>query len=203
MQEEHFPEFNITIKKTRGVSHVGEETKIIAKEAVKLQPKTALDMGCGTGFIAIYLQTQGIDCEAVDINENALELCKENAKINKREIKTIHSNLFSNITKKYDLISFNAPYGNTSSKSGSQILEFIKSFIPKKTIITKISYYFIRNKRKALTQKFLEQAQNHLNKNGKCILLMDEYEMDLLKDKKQKTLQPFFGGKIVLVELKP
>ena len=200
MSEQEFPEFNLTIKHIRGVSPVGDETKIIARHAKALQPQTALDMGCGTGFISIYLNSQGINCEAADINLNAIELTKENAKKNNVELISYHSDLFQNIQKKYDLITFNAPYGNTSSAKSSKMLEFIKSFIPKKTIITKISYYFIRNKRKELTKKFLEQAQAHLNENGKCILLMDNYEMDLLKDKKQRVLEPFFGGQIVLVE---
>lgn len=200
MPEQHFSEFHITIKHIRGVSPVGDETKIIAHHAKALQPQTALDMGCGTGFISIYLNTIGIDCEAVDINPNAVELTKENAKKNNIEIITYHSDLFQNISKKYDLITFNAPYGNTSSAKSSKVLEFIKSFIPKKTIITKISYYFIRKKRKELTKRFLEQAQSHLNENGKCILLMDNYEMDLLKEKKHMVLEPFFGGQIVLVE---
>ncbi len=200
MQEQYFPEFNITIKHIRGVSPVGDETQIIARHAKALQPKTALDMGCGTGFISIYLKKQGIDCEAADINPNAIELTKDNAKKNNIELQIYHSDLFQNISKKYDLITFNAPYGNTSSAKSSKVLEFIKSFIPKKTIITKISYYFIRNKRKELTRKFIEQAQSHLNENGKCILLMNNYEIDLLKDKNQKILEPFFSGQIVLVE---
>ncbi len=200
MQEQHFPEYNISIKHTRGVSPVGEETKIIAQHAKKLNPNTALDMGCGTGFISIYLNKEGIDCEAADINPNAIELTKENAKKNNINLTTYHSDLFQNISKKYDLITFNAPYGNTSSAKSSKILEFIKSFIPKKTIITKISYYFIRNNRKELTKKFLEQTQSHLNENGKLILLMDNYEMDLVKEKKHRVLEPFFGGQIVLVE---
>ena len=198
--EENFPEFNITIERIRGVSPVGDETKIIAREALKLQPKTALDMGCGTGFMSIYLKKQGIDCEAADINPTALELTKENAEKNNIKLTSYHSNLFSNIQKKYDLIMFNAPYGNTSSAKSSKVLEFVKSFIPKKTILTKISYYFIRDKRKELTRRFLEQAQAHLNENGKCILLMDNYEMSLLKGKKHRVLEPFFGGQIVLIE---
>lgn len=200
MSEQESPEFKLTIKHIRGVSPVGEETKIIAHHAKALQPQTALDMGCGTGFISLYLKKHGIDCEAADINPNAIKLTKENAKKNSIELQTYHSDLFQNIHKKYDLITFNAPYGNTSSAKSSKVLEFIKSFIPKKTILTKISYYFIRNKRKELTKKFLEQAQNHLNENGKCILLMDNYEMDLLKEKKHHILEPFFGGQIVLVE---
>lgn len=204
MQERYFPEFQLTIKHVRGVSPVGEETEIIARHAKSLEPKTALDMGCGTGFISLYLLKNKIDCEAADINQNALTLTKENAQKNKVSITTYHSDLFKNIHKRYDLITFNAPYGNTSSAKSSKILEFIKSFIPKKTIITKISYYFIRDKRKELTKRFLKEASSHLSENGKIILLMDNYELDLLKEKKHQILQPFFGGYIVLVEsLKP
>lgn len=203
MSERYYPEFKLNIKHIRGVSPVGEETKIIARHAKVLEPKTALDMGCGTGFISLSLKKEGVESEAADINPHALELSKENAKKNKLDLQVYHSDLFQNIPKSYDLITFNAPYGNTSSAKGSKILEFVKSFIPKKTILTKVTYYFIRKKRKELTKQFLEQAFSHLNENGKIILLMDNYEMDLLKEKKHRVLEPFFGGQIVLVELKP
>lgn len=198
MQEELYPEFNLIINKQKGVSPVGEETKIIARYVAKVKPSSALDMGCGTGFIPIYLKTQGIDCEGADINENAINLATENAKTNNVSITLHHSDLFQNINKTYDCIIFNAPYGNVSSGTGSKMLEYVKSFIPKGTIITKITYLFIRKRRKALTRKFLEEAKPHLNENGKIILLMDPYELDLLK--KYTTIEPFLGGKIVCIE---
>lgn len=201
MRDRQFLGYNLVIKQIRGVSPVGEETQIIAKHALALSPKTALDMGCGTGFIALYLAKHGIDCDAADINPFALDLSRENAETNNVQLTLYHSDLFENIPKKYDLITFNAPYGNASSAHWSRVLEWIKSFIPKKTFITKLSYYFIRGKRKELTRRFLEQASHHVNENGKLILLMDDYEMDVLLGKEHQILEPFFGGQVVLVTL--
>jgi len=201
--DEFFSEFNITIKKIRGVSPVGEETKIIAREAAKLHPQTMLDMGCGTGFIAIYLRTLGIESDAGDINESAVALTKENAQKNNISLPVYHSDLFANLTKKYDLITFNAPYGNSSSSEDTGRLEYVKSFIPKGTILTKIFYFFIRKNRKALTQRFLEKAKDHLTERGMMILLMDKYELDLLKERKHHILKPFLDGYIISVEADP
>ena len=42
--------------------------------------------------------------DACDISNNALDVAKDNAKLNNADINFIHSDLFSNVNKKYDVI---------------------------------------------------------------------------------------------------
>lgn len=89
-----------------------DDTEILIEEAIKLKRKSVLDMCTGSGCIAIslakYIENACVD--AVDISENALEIARKNAEINNVKVDFISSNLFENISKKYDLIVSNPPY---------------------------------------------------------------------------------------------
>ena len=69
-----------------------------------------LDFGCGYGPIGIYISKM-TDClvDMVDINKRSLLLAKENALINEVNVNIFESNIYENITKKYDYIVSNPP----------------------------------------------------------------------------------------------
>ena len=70
-----------------------------------------LDLCTGSGAIAIAVnKLTGASLTAVDISEKALEVAKTNAEKNNSNIKFIKSNMFENITEKYDVILSNPPY---------------------------------------------------------------------------------------------
>jgi HemK-related putative methylase len=81
--------------------------------------KTILDLGTGTGIVAIYLEQLGIfqsQVYASDILLNAIKCAQMNEKRNNIEnkIKYIHSDLFENfpnhLKNSFDIIIFNPPY---------------------------------------------------------------------------------------------
>ena len=91
------------------------ETEELIEKTLKLIDNDSLDIldiGTGSGCIAITLKSMlpKSNIDACDISLDALEVAKLNAKENELEINFIESNLFSNITKKYDLIISNPPY---------------------------------------------------------------------------------------------
>ncbi len=98
------------------------ETEILAEQGWKflstfnLQPSTALDLGTGTGCIAIALATHAplAVVHAVDISADALALAQENAAANKVEERiTFHLGDGFNalpVGLKFDLIASNPPY---------------------------------------------------------------------------------------------
>ena len=111
--------------------------------------KKALDIGCRSGIIAIHL-AKYCNVVAVDINEKAIENTKYNARLNGMNIKVIKSDLFSNINEKFDLIAFNPPYLPTKNED--------------------ISWNGGRNDIEILS-RFLKEAKNYLNKNGKIYFI--------------------------------
>ena len=69
-----------------------------------------LDFGCGYGPIGIYLKkAANANVDMIDINKRALNLASKNAKLNNVNINVFKSNIYENVTKKYDFIVTNPP----------------------------------------------------------------------------------------------
>ena len=124
----------IRIKRLEGVYEPAEDSYLLIRAIKVRKGNRVLDMGCGTGIVAIYLAKAGCDVTAVDINERALENTRENAKINEAEIKVVRSDLFSNVDGKFDVIVFNPPYLPTENEDiawdgGREGIEIIVSFL--------------------------------------------------------------------------
>lgn len=69
-----------------------------------------LDFGCGYGSIGIVIKTNtSSSVDMIDINERAINLAKKNASINKVDVNIFFSDIYSNVTKKYDYIISNPP----------------------------------------------------------------------------------------------
>lgn len=100
-----------------------EDTEILVENAINSGKLKILDMCTGSGCIAIslakYIKNSSVS--AVDISKEALQVAKENAKINEVNVNFINSNLFENVTEMYDLIVSNPPYIPTKDISSLQI----------------------------------------------------------------------------------
>ena len=188
----------LLFKNCLGVSPIGEESKLLAMHSAKQKGKSALDVGCGTGIVAITLQAEGWDCTGIDISYAAVECSKKNAKLNNMKISFKKSDLFENVEGKFDLIVFNPPYGN--SKKFSSFLELVKSFFPRENpLLSKITYFLIKEKRRQLIRRFLNQAGRHLKKNGRIIMVFHKSELRTF-DIDPKILDKHADLRIVMIE---
>lgn len=87
---------------------------------VEVAPGEAfLEIGCGSGLIALHAARAGAVVTATDINPNAVECTRRNARANGLEVKVVESDLFDKVKGLYDVIAFNPPYlpGETRSTS--------------------------------------------------------------------------------------
>lgn len=88
-----------------------------------LEIKKVLDLGTGTGIIAVFLEMIKLQCKnfqseifASDVNPNAIECAKKNEKLNNLDegIYFIKSNLFESFPKRlmhsFNIVIFNPPY---------------------------------------------------------------------------------------------
>ncbi len=94
------------------------DTEILVEKAIEVIKeknfKNILDIGTGSGAIAISLAKYcNVNVDAIDINNNALQMAKRNAKLNNVSVNFIQSNIFENINNKYDVIVSNPPYIKT------------------------------------------------------------------------------------------
>ena len=123
-----------------------------------------LDMGSGSGIQAETCRKNGFkNIFAADIDEQAILFLK------KKKFKAVHSNLFSKIKGKFDLIVFNPPY-----------LPEDKYDLEKDTTGGKKGYETII--------KFLKQAKKHLNDNGTILLLFSSFSNPKIIKEEAKKL---------------
>ena len=72
---------------------------------------SVLDIGTGSGAIAIVLQKETkANVTAVDVSSDALSVAKKNAENNGANVNFIRSNLFENVSGRFDFIVSNPPY---------------------------------------------------------------------------------------------
>lgn len=91
---------------------IDEGSKVLVETYLKFGKDniSALDMGCGIGFIGIVLsKLKNINFDMVDVNNRAIHLTNMNIKTNKVSANVFVSDMYEKITKKYDLIITNPP----------------------------------------------------------------------------------------------
>lgn len=83
---------------------------------------TLLDVGCGYGIIGIVLaKIMNTKSTLIDVNKRALHLSEMNIKNIGVDAKTFESNIYENVTDKYDVIITNPPI-----RTGKQtVLKFL------------------------------------------------------------------------------
>lgn len=88
-----------------------EDTFLLAENLAVKKGDVALDVGTGTGLIALLMARKASYVLGVDINPIAVELARENARLNGiNNVEFRLSDLFENVEGEFDLITFNAPY---------------------------------------------------------------------------------------------
>ncbi|MCD6512631.1 MAG: methyltransferase [Thermoplasmata archaeon] len=127
----------IRIEVFDGVYEPAEDSYMMVETLKNVRGK-ALDMGTGTGIIAIHLALMGCDVTAVDINEMAIKNTIHNARINNVKLNAVKSDLFENVEGRYDIITFNPPYLPTQNEDiawdgGKGGIEVIDRFLSQAT----------------------------------------------------------------------
>jgi len=80
-------------------------------QSIKLEEKSFLELGCGSGIIALYACKKGAKVTATDINHTALSYLKEASVKNQLPIEIILSDLFENLEgRHFDYVLINPPY---------------------------------------------------------------------------------------------
>lgn len=99
----------------KGVFHPAffGSTKVFAAflASQELAGKSLLEVGCGSGLLSLLAAKQGATVLALDINPNAVETTRLNAKTNQLDIKTMTSDIFDMLPPQpFDIIISNPPY---------------------------------------------------------------------------------------------
>ena len=110
--------YNLDFKLNNNVLIPRPETEELVKIALNHTFNDVLDIGTGSGCIAITLaKNTNANITGIDICKNAILTAKENSRINNVKVNFLKKNIFNyNTTKKFDLIISNPPYVLESEK---------------------------------------------------------------------------------------
>lgn len=137
-------------------------------QKIDIKGKNILEIGCGSGLLSIIMARKGAKVTATDINPDAIEAAEINAEKNGANILVLLSNMFENVTGKFDLVVFNPPYlpigedeGDITYSGGSSGREIIELFV--------------------------SHVKNYLNKNGVVLMVIssltgEKEVIDLFKE---------------------
>lgn len=127
------------------IYEAAEDSFLLEKFVRDYAKRSVLDVGVGSGILMEAALKKTKDVKGVDIDEEAIEYCK------KKGLNVIYSDLFSNVKGKFDLIVFNPPY-------------LPEDEIKDKDLVGGEHGY-------ELIERFFNEADKFLNKNGKILIV--------------------------------
>ena len=141
-----------------------QDTETLVEQALKvIRPgMKVLDMCTGSGCILISILKNVVDVEGYgyDISKQAINVSKENAKLNNVAATFERSDLFENVTDTFDIIVSNPPYIPTDVIGG--LMPEVAVYEPIQALDGKEDgLYFYR--------KIIETASEYLNPEGKLL----------------------------------
>ncbi|MCK5024119.1 MAG: methyltransferase [Thermoplasmata archaeon] len=147
----------LEIEVVRDVYSPSDDTFLMLSAILPRTGQSILEMGTGSGIIAMHCAKAGCKVTAADISEKALNCARNNARLNGINIQFVQSNLFSSIEEKFDMIIFNPPY---LSGQDAEIL----AVDDKRQLIGGKGGHEI-------SIEFMEQAVQYLSENGRIYIL--------------------------------
>lgn len=178
--------YGASVTVTKDVLFPRPETEFLVERADKILEKMRLnkipklhilDIGTGSGAIFIPLAKKFPDEGFVgaDLSKKALAIARKNARANNvKNVKLIRSNLFKNITGRFDLIIANLPYVETKN-------------MPKKLTEPKIALHGGQNGLEVI-EKFLKDAGKFLKRDGAILMEIGTAQGKAVKKLVQKYL---------------
>jgi protein-(glutamine-N5) methyltransferase, release factor-specific len=152
--------------------------KYFNKDNIKI-----LDIGTGSGCIAITLNKllNSCDITGIDISSEALEVAKENNISNNTNVKFIESDIFSNVSDKYDVIISNPPY---ISYDDIEVMDIVKNNEPLLALYAKDNglYFYdkiIKDSSKYLNDKFIIAFEIGYKQGKDITKIVNKYYKDI------------------------
>ena len=152
--------------------------KYFNKDNIKI-----LDIGTGSGCIAITLNKllNSCDITGIDISSEVLEVAKENNISNNTNVKFIESDIFSNVSDKYDVIISNPPY---ISYDDIEVMDIVKNNEPHLALYAKDNglYFYdkiIKDSSKYLNDKFIMAFEIGYKQGKDITKIVNKYYKDI------------------------
>jgi methylase of polypeptide subunit release factors len=164
-----------------GVCGVRDDTRLLAETAHSIMgrgcnPCRALDLGTGSGYVAIYLSLKGWQVDAVDISPRALALTRRNADLNGVAPRIYQSNLYSEVYGQYDVIACNPPMRSDETESSRLLTATLRRVEPLANALMRITQPVLQRKRLDFLADIAGGAGSHLAADGRLCLVISPAE---------------------------
>ncbi|HEY65303.1 MAG TPA: class I SAM-dependent methyltransferase [Caldilineae bacterium] len=174
---------SVRVAERIGVCGVREDTRRLAEVARQAPPGRALDMGTGTGYVAIWLAAHGWEVDAVDISPRALELARQNAAANEVNVRFFQSDLFSAVNGRYDLIAFNPPMRPDETELSRVVTSILRRSATISALLMRLTHGRLARRRLPFLVRFAREAREHLTPGGRLLLVIGRDEAESLVDR--------------------
>ncbi len=165
------------------VSAAQDDSRVFAQLAlVQTQPgQRVLDVGTGTGILAICLAKAGRSVVAIDISRAAVRTARANSARNGVNVECCESDLLASVRGRFDLIAFNLPYG---FRRDNLVMNVAKHLLRQVPWIRQHSGLAVPRPilkyHQQLVARLIEQAPEHLTPDGGVLLHTYESEVSAL-----------------------
>ncbi len=170
----------VQVTERLGVCGVREDTRRLAEVAGQGEPGRALDMGTGTGYVAIWLAQRGWDVDAVDVSPRALETARRNAAASGVRVRVFHSDLFSAVEGRYDVIAFNPPMRPDETELSRVVTSVLRRYPAVSGLLMRLTYGRLARRRLPFLVQFAREARGHLMPEGRLLLVIGREEAEAL-----------------------
>jgi release factor glutamine methyltransferase len=100
----------IVIRTDRDVYEPADDTELLLRSVRLREGESVLEVGTGTGVVAIHCARLGCRVTATDIQTSAVRLARENAAANGVELELLEGDMFEPVGGIYDVVILNPPY---------------------------------------------------------------------------------------------
>jgi release factor glutamine methyltransferase len=152
----------IHIKTDRDVYEPAADTELLVRSIRLREGDRVLDIGTGTGLVAIHCAKHGGLVTATDICGPALDLARENMAENAVEVDLREGDMFDPVQGTFDVIIFNPPYLPTAPED-----------LTDSPLDTALDGGPDGNE---VTCKFLAQLPEHLAEEGRAYLVISSLQ---------------------------
>lgn len=183
---------DIIVKVPEDVYPPSEDSILLIESLDVREGERVLEIGCGSGIVSLHCAKNGCDVTCVDINPSAVDCAFGNAERNGIGMNVLESDLFRNVTGRFDTIVFNLPYLPVEDEG-----MLAKAWSGGEDGMGPLP-------------ELLAQSPDYLNDGGRVVVvvssLMDQDALsDLLKDHKveEKGQLPLFFEKLSVLQIIP
>jgi release factor glutamine methyltransferase len=144
------------------------DTELLLRSIRLREGERVLEIGTGTGLVAIHCAKHGGRVTATDVCAEALDLTRENATTNEVDLDLLEGDLFEPVDGLFDVIIFNPPYLPTAPEDLTHSsLDLALDGGPDGT---------------GVTVQFIKHLPDHLAPEGRAYLVVSSLQdMDLIE----------------------